>query len=257
MFSLVLPIGYIIFSFVIFLFLINSARAFLFNGLSLSFTLIVFTITALIFAIVPLVFANSFVHRFSFIRYKRFAIVCIGISSVLYFLLTYVQLNRSDGPFRGEGQVYRTNGGSMLPGFPDKEIIYFFMLMPYDSPKLGDIVVFKPPETEKKEKQFIKRVIGVPGDAIALKGGYVYINGNKIEEPYLLKTGVTWGVVYGDGFMKNDMTVTVPQGHFFVLGDNRENSTDSRVFGFIPRNEIIDYLPSQFINIDWYRNRFF
>lgn len=104
-------------------------------------------------------------------------------------------------------------------------------------PRRGDVIVFKyPPDPESTP--YIKRVIGLPGDQIHISDGKVYINGQQMMEPYLkviTKLGGDW---------------TVPEGNLFVMGDNRNNSSDSRKWGFVPLENIIGraeviYLPPQ------------
>jgi len=99
----------------------------------------------------------------------------------------------------------------------------------------GDIVVFEFPEDPTKD--YIKRIVGIGGDKLSIKDKVVYINGEPINEPY---------VVYKNddpnsfGFKKgrNFGPITVPEGHFFVIGDNRDNSFDSRYFGPIEQSKI-------------------
>jgi signal peptidase I len=105
----------------------------------------------------------------------------------------------------------------------------------------GDVVVFRWPVDPGVS--YIKRVIGLPGDLVEIRDKTVYINGNALEEPYRETRDPN---VYRDAagvpeaFRKRDNygPVTVPANQFFVLGDNRDNSLDSRYWGFLPRNDI-------------------
>lgn len=76
----------------------------------------------------------------------------------------------------------------------------------------------------------IKRVIGLPGDHIQIKDGRVYVNGEKLEESYISNEIST------ESFILNDFTV--PEGYYFMMGDNRERSSDSRTLGCIPKNKL-------------------
>src|SRR5438093_5662434 len=110
-------------------------------------------------------------------------------------------------------------------------------ILPIDPVKRGDIIVFKYPEDP--ERDFIKRVIGLPGETLELKNKKVYINGTPLDEPYvhfLVQPGE-------EGTEDFDVRVrygpvTVPEGHFFMMGDNRDNSQDSRYWGFMPADYI-------------------
>jgi signal peptidase I len=95
----------------------------------------------------------------------------------------------------------------------------------------GDIVVFKAPPEERTEKikDLVKRVIGLPGDVLEARDGQVYVNDRLLKEPYL-----------PSGTRTEDLPRTViPAGHYFMMGDNRGASSDSRVFGPIKRSTII------------------
>ena len=99
------------------------------------------------------------------------------------------------------------------------------------SPQRGDVVVFSPTETLREQKfkdAFIKRVIGLPGDTVEVKGGTVYVNDRPLREKYIEEAPE---YKYGP--------VTVPEDKYLVLGDNRNNSYDSHYWGFVPRKNLI------------------
>jgi signal peptidase I len=127
-------------------------------------------------------------------------------------------------------------------------------LLPYTPVKRGDIVVFRYPVNIKEN--YIKRVVGTPGDRIRLVNKELFVNGKKLTEPYAVhKTNYTDS--YRDNFPSAPNTmlypgaqrmleeqvsngeVTVPPDHYFVMGDNRDNSLDSRYWGFVPRANIV------------------
>ena len=99
----------------------------------------------------------------------------------------------------------------------------------------GDIIAFRPPEKAGNNTPFVKRVIGIPGDTIEIKDRDVYVNGVKSDEPY--KIHVTPSS--GNSTCEYCGPLTVPENQFFVMGDNRDNSLDSRFWGFVERNSII------------------
>ena len=98
------------------------------------------------------------------------------------------------------------------------------------APQRGDIIILRPPTDNSRD--FIKRIIALPGERLLISGGFVYINGHKLDEPYLPEEWVTLNNLYGP-----DGTV-VPPNEYFVMGDNRNRSQDSRTFGFIGRDRI-------------------
>lgn len=120
----------------------------------------------------------------------------------------------------------------------------YHSLVRLSDPKRGDIVVF---ESEAADMRMVKRVIGVPGDEIALINNQLVINGEAVNysdmgtNQYTEQLPSKPHAIQIEGF--SDLTsfqpVTVPEGKLLVLGDNRNNSADSRVYGFIPRDEII------------------
>jgi signal peptidase I len=109
------------------------------------------------------------------------------------------------------------------------------------APQRGDVVVFHPPG---QEAVYIKRIIGVPGDTISLRDGAVYVNGRRLDEPYVKESA---GALERTDPWSSDATASwslitpyvVPAGNYFVMGDNRTDSDDSRDWGPVPRAAIL------------------
>jgi signal peptidase I len=110
-------------------------------------------------------------------------------------------------------------------------------LLPHRAIRRGDVVVFKYPE--EPERDFIKRVIGLPGDRLELRRKTIYINGEPLVEPYahLSAPASESGSVTGD-LREFYGPVTVPANQYFMMGDNRDNSQDSRYWGFLPAHYV-------------------
>jgi signal peptidase I len=111
-------------------------------------------------------------------------------------------------------------------------------IMPVRDITRGDIVVFKYPV--EPDRDFIKRVIGLPGDTIELRAKKVYVNGQPLDEPYVhfLTTSSEGSEVTSIDVRERYGPVTVPSGQYFVMGDNRDNSQDSRYWGYLPRGYV-------------------
>jgi signal peptidase I len=125
-------------------------------------------------------------------------------------------------------QAFYIPSGSMEPTLMvNDRILVAKFLYRFEPVQRGDVIVFRYPLNPQRD--FVKRVIGLPGNVAQLKEGVVYINGQRISEK-----GYTIKADYG-----NYGPVTVPRGDYFVLGDNRNNSEDSRFFGYVPRANII------------------
>ena len=106
------------------------------------------------------------------------------------------------------------------------------MVMEREGPKHGDVIVFDFPEDPSKD--FIKRVIGLPGDVIEIRDKQVFRNGVQLVEPYVQHVDSAAAVPRRDNFGP----VMVPENKYFVMGDNRDESYDSRFWGFVERNTI-------------------
>jgi len=110
-------------------------------------------------------------------------------------------------------------------------------LLPVTSINRGDVIVFKYPEDP--ERDFIKRVIGLPGDVVEVRHKRVYIDGRPLDEPYVyyLRPPSAAASPFGVADLREQYgPVTVPPSEYFVMGDNRDNSQDSRYWGFLPRD---------------------
>jgi signal peptidase I len=111
-------------------------------------------------------------------------------------------------------------------------------ILPRREIRRGDVVVFKYPE--EPERDFIKRVIGLPGDRLELRRKKILINGQAIDEPYvhLLEPPPADGASPSDDLRAWYGPVNVPEHQYFMMGDNRDNSQDSRYWGFLPESYV-------------------
>ncbi len=130
-------------------------------------------------------------------------------------------------------------------------------------PQRGDIVVF---ESQRADKRMVKRVIGLPGDLVGMRNNQLIINGEWLSYDDIHKAGdgnlIAQEQLPGTGHkvrfnsretsqLSSFAPVTVPQGHYLVLGDNRDRSADSRVYGFVPRDEIVGRSRSVVLSLDY------
>ena len=132
-------------------------------------------------------------------------------------------------------QPVKVEGTSMTPTLTDSERIFiskFSFTFGLGDVHHGDTVVFYYPGDPTHEKSYIKRVIGLPGDRIRIEDGQVYVNGQKLNEEYVApenRDRATW---------KDGTDQVVPDKEYFVLGDHRNSSSDSRAWGFVPKDDI-------------------
>lgn len=110
------------------------------------------------------------------------------------------------------------------------------MYFDFNKPKRGDVVIFRDP-TEKTNSMWIKRCMGLPGDTIEVKDKALYINGKKMDEPYVVHKDMRIFPAYYQP-RDNFGPITVAKGTLFMMGDNRDESYDSRFFGALPVNKI-------------------
>jgi len=136
-------------------------------------------------------------------------------------------------------QPHQVKGNSMLTSFEDGEFLLTDKISyRFHPPARGDVIVFKAPKTEpcsEIECEYIKRIIGIPGDQVMVSKEKVYVNGKPLLEAYLdLGTATSAGVVLSEG-----KEIIVPENYYLPMGDNRNHSRDGREFGPIPRASIV------------------
>jgi signal peptidase I len=172
-------------------------------------------------------------------KYKRQSGFALGnfllefIQSIVLALSVFVLL------YLFIAQPNEVKGSSMFPNFKDKEYLLTEKLSyQFGNPKRGDVVIFKAPASEPcaaDECEYIKRVIGLPGDTVMVKEGDIYLNGEKLDQSFLPEM-----VYSSEGeYAKEGVEVIVPDGQYLCFGDNRPNSRDGREFGPIERKLII------------------
>mgnify|MGYP001193223869 CR=1 FL=1 len=157
-------------------------------------------------------------HQKSFLR-DTLEIVFLAL--VLYVVIQYAV------------QTVHVLGSSMSMTLHDNDLLVASKISyKIHDPQRGDIIVFKPPNEDSRD--FIKRVIALPGDKIRITNAVVYINGQVLHEPYLPEK---W--TYNNNWPADGQDKLVPADQYFVMGDNRNHSSDSRSFGFVERDAIL------------------
>lgn len=173
--------------------------------------------------IVFIVVCQCFIYFFLVFRIKRQSwILSFGLVAIVWLVLPVMvslMINASTARVRNDG----FSMGSTLPN--QSYILADRLAYRQKDPQRGDIIIFQFPLNP--EQDLIKRVIGLPGETITVQDGTVTVNGKPLAEPYIAKAALYNG------------TWTVPEGQYFVLGDNRNDSRDSHQWGFLPRENII------------------
>jgi signal peptidase I len=139
--------------------------------------------------------------------------------TVLLTLMIFLVLNTTTGRFQ-------VRGSSMEPTLHDGQYLIISKLIYWmRSPERGDVIVFEPPGNP--DEDYIKRVIGLPGEQVEIRDGIVSINGAPLKEPYIESPAFYSG------------TWNLGAGEYFVLGDNRRNSSDSHSWGVLPHDNVV------------------
>lgn len=149
--------------------------------------------------------------------FREYVETIVGAVVLAFLIMTFV------------ARAFTVDGPSMMPTLMDGERLLVDKLSyRFIEPRRGDIVVFRYPADPSQH--FIKRIIGLPGDTVEIRGGQVFINGALLTEDYVLQRA------FGRFGPRQ-----VPEGTYFVLGDNRNNSEDSRDprVGFVPRSHVV------------------
>mgnify|MGYP001040110002 CR=1 FL=1 len=133
-------------------------------------------------------------------------------------------------------QPHQVRGSSMYPSFFDKEYILTDKVSyRFGQPERGNVIIFRAPKNPTYD--YIKRIICEPDEECKIENGKVYVNGQLLNESYLPSDTFTTG----GNFARNGQKITVPVEHYFVLGDNRSHSSDSRDWGFVPKENIVGH----------------
>ncbi|MBN1263349.1 MAG: signal peptidase I [Candidatus Pacebacteria bacterium] len=131
-------------------------------------------------------------------------------------------------------QPHEVKGNSMLPNFEHGQfLITDKITYRLKEPSRGDVVVFKAPVDTRFD--YIKRIIGLPGEEIKIQNNQIFINGQKLEEIYLPESFVT----RAGQLFKNNQSFTLEPDQYLVMGDNREHSSDSREWGPVPKENLV------------------
>lgn len=153
------------------------------------------------------------------------AIFTLPITLFIVFIVVYLFI----------AQPFQIKGQAMAPGYMDGQYVMASKIAyKTDSPARGDVIVLK--SLTDSSIVYIKRVIAIPGDTILLQNGKVYLNGSTLDESRYLKEDIK---TLGRAFLPEGKQIAIPENQYFVLSDNREHSSDSRDWGFTPKNEII------------------
>ena len=147
-------------------------------------------------------------------------LLAVSIMLVFYFFL-----------FR----PFQVHGDSMYPTFKNNEFVLTNLItLRFNEPKRGDVIVFKAPTDRNKD--FIKRIIGLPGEKLSLRGGSVFVNDRELSEETYLQDGLK---TRGGQFLPEGGEIQIPIDSYAVMGDNRLSSSDSKDWGFLKKNDII------------------
>lgn len=164
--------------------------------------------------------------------------IALPIWGIVFIIIAYLLLLESGLPLK----YFQINGDSMLPTLTNGTILFTYPVKTWFKtyiPQRGDIVIAINAKTVQngKEVDYVKRVIAIGGDVLRMDDGNVYLNGNLLNEPFVLNDNSTW--------IPNKFCgeYNIPKGYVFFMGDNRLYSHDSRDIGLVSENDIVSYFP--------------
>lgn len=161
------------------------------------------------------------------------ATICIALAFVLVFEAEVAKPYRIPSSSM-EPTLHCAKPGPWCEGHYSDRVLVNRLVYRFEQPKRGQIVVFTAPEQAAQicgeAGTYVKRLIGLPGDRLSERNGVMYVNGRRLNEPYVPRS-------YRDA--NTDAWPRVPPGHYFFMGDDRRHSCDSRSWGTVPRSSLI------------------
>jgi signal peptidase I len=213
------------------LFIVFMPLQLIFSHTKLEYIRLVLSAVEGIWSIILHVKAVQAVYAFKLGKSISTWLLSIAANAVSVFLLVFGFVR----PFIA--QAYKAPSRSMSPTIDiGDRVLVEKLSYHFSSAKRGDVIVFKPPERAGRKQKFLKRIAAVGGDAIEIQGRNVYINGDLVDESkYVRHTTPASSIAH---YFRDFGPVEVPEGHVFVMGDNRDKSADSRVWGPVPRRNV-------------------
>ncbi len=211
-----------------------------FMGFVLSIAILLCALFVAGYAIVDAVVQARRKRSYKLRAYNRWYVylVVIGVAFIASYSLSPAKIYKS----------YRFSSGSMQPTIHSGDrVMVRFGVYQTRAPERGELVVYEYPLDPSRD--FMHRVVGLPGETLRIVDRQVFVNDEPLEEPYAYLSEST--AVFADARRDNMPAVVVPRGHYFVMGDNRDNSLDSRFWGPLP----VDNLLGRVLYVYWASDR--
>jgi len=204
------------------------------NSLSPTIKTIVTIILLVLSLFIPLAGLIGIIVMWFWTLWPKWLKILITIPFVVFYTLLIIS-SISILSYLFLVRPFKVTSNGMAPNFNNGAYLIAKVLRPKNIIiKRGDVVIFKSPKNP--EVEYIKRVVGMPGETVMIKFGEVYINGKKLDESKYLSSGVQ---TLAGPFLPENQSINIPNGQYFVLGDNRSYGSDSREWGFVPQENIL------------------